>query len=145
MAFENPSDCPDNQVIDFFAEYWLPDYPDHIIKQGKISIKVTGRDITPPELQWVRIEGDNVVQAEIFDGSKISNVKAKLVLKDNPDKFFEVELKDDGERGDRAAGDNVFSYEIPEIKFGLYRIEITATDSFGNPMTKMSSDIFVLH
>jgi pimeloyl-ACP methyl ester carboxylesterase len=139
------SDCPDNQVIDFFTEYWLPDYPNHIIKHGKISIKVTGKDITPPELPWVRITGDNIIQAKIFDGSKIQNVKAKLILKDKPDKYFEVELKDDGMNGDRTEEDNVFSYKIPEQKFGLYQIEITAIDSFGNTMTKKSPDIFVLH
>jgi hypothetical protein len=139
------SDCPDNQVIDFIAEYWLPDNPNHIIKQGKISIKVSGRDITPPELQWVRIPGDNVIQAKIYDGSMIHNVKAKLILKDNPNIYFEVKLNDNGGYGDRAQDDNVFSYEIPEQKFGLFQVEITAIDSFGNLMTKKSPDIFVLH
>ena len=139
------SDCPENHVIDFIAEYWLPDYPNHIIKQGRISIKVTGKDITPPELQWIRIPGDNVIQAKIYDGSVIRMVDAKLILKDKPDKYLEVELKDDGINGDKAANDNVFSYKIPEQKFGLYNIEISATDSFGNLMTKKSPEIFVLH
>lgn len=139
------SDCPDDHVIDFIAEYWLPDNPNHIIKQGKIRLKVTGKDTTPPELQWVRIPGDNVLQAKIYDGSRIQNVKAKLILKNTPDKYFEVELKDDGRNGDKTENDNVFSYKIPEQKFGLYNIEITATDSFGNVMTNKSPDIFVLH
>jgi S-formylglutathione hydrolase FrmB len=139
------SDCPDDHVIDFIAEYWLPDNPNHIIKQGEIRLKVTGKDITPPELQWVRIPGDNVLQAKIYDGSRIQNVKAKLILKIKPDKYFEVELKDDGRNGDKTENDNVFSYKIPEQKFGLYNIEITATDTFGNVMTNKSPDIFVLH
>lgn len=139
------SDCIDNQSIEFFAEYWLPDYPNHIIKQGKIKIRVTGKDRTPPILRWARIPGDNIVQAMVYDGSKIQNIKAKLILKDNPGKFFEIELKDDGKEGDRAVADNVFSKKIPDQKFGLYRMEIEATDSFGNKMTEKCSDIFVLH
>ena len=38
----------------------------------------------------------------------------KLISKDNPAKTFEVEYNDDGLRGDKADGDNVFSKEIPE-------------------------------
>jgi poly(3-hydroxybutyrate) depolymerase len=139
------SGCPENHVIEFVAEYWLPDNPNHIIKQGRINIKVTGKDKTPPELQWIRIPGDNVLQAKINDGSVIHNVKAKLVLKDKPEKYLEVELNDDGINGDKVENDNVFSYKIPEQKFGLYNIEISATDSFGNVMTKKSPEIFVLH
>ncbi len=139
------SDCPENQVVGFNAEYWLPDYPNHIIRRGKIEIKVTGIDRTPPELLWVRVPGDNVVQAKINDGSKIKYVKAKLILKDNPDKYLEVELKDNGKDSDRVPNDNVFSFNIPDQKFGLYQIEITATDTFGNSMTKKSPGIFVLH
>ena len=48
------SDCPENQVIDFIAEYWLPDYPNHIIRQGKVAVKVTGSDQTPPEMKWAQ-------------------------------------------------------------------------------------------
>jgi|WetSurMetagenome_2_1015567.scaffolds.fasta_scaffold05143_5 S-formylglutathione hydrolase FrmB len=139
------SDCPDNHIIAFYAEYWLPDNPDHIIKRGKVNIRVTGKDNTPPELFWIRIPGDNIIQTKLHDGSVIMNVKANFIMKDNPDKHFEVELKDDGKRGDKAENDNVFSCQISEQKFGLYNIEIKATDSFGNVMTKKSPDIFVLH
>jgi hypothetical protein len=139
------SDCPENQMIGFIVEYWLPDNPNHIIKQGRINLKVSGRDQTPPVMQWVRITGDNVIQAKIYDGAAVRNVKAKLILKDSPDKFFEVELVNDGTNGDRAKDDNVFSYQVPESKFGLYMIEISAADLSGNMMKKSSPDIFVLH
>ena len=139
------SNCPDNHEIDFAAEYWLPADPNHIITQGKISIKVTGKDITPPESQWVRITGDNVIQIKMYDGSKINSVKAKLILKDNPGKFFKIKLNDDGKEDDKAIADNLFSKKIPDQNFGLYRMEIEATDSCGNKMTKKCSDIFVLH
>ena len=139
------SDCPDNRSIEFFAEYWLPDYPNHIIRQGKIKINVTGKDRTPPELRWAKITGDNIIQARVYDGSKIQKVNVKLTLKDNPEKFFEIELRDDGSKGDIAAADNVFSKKIPDQKFGLYTMEIEATDSFGNNMTEKCSGVYVCH
>ena len=139
------SDCPENHIIEFFAEYWLPDYPDHIIKRGTIKIKVTGKDTTPPKVRWVQISGDNTIQVRIYDGGKIQYVKAILRSKDNPEKFLKVELKDDGKEGDRTDGDNVFSKKIPDQKFGLYNVEIEAADSFGNKMVEKKPDVFVLH
>jgi enterochelin esterase-like enzyme len=139
------SGCPANQVIDFIAEYWLPDNPNHIIKQGRVSLKISGSDITPPDMQWLRVTGDNVIQARIFDGSAIHNVKARLILKSKPDKFLEFDLKDDGNNGDVTVSDNVFSFRVPEQRFGLYTIEVTAEDSNGNSMTKAAPGVFVLH
>ena len=62
---------PKITLLQFFAEYWLPEYPYHIIKQGVIEIKVNGSDKTPPKIKWVKIHADNVLQARIYDGSKI--------------------------------------------------------------------------
>jgi hypothetical protein len=139
------SDCPANQPVSFITEYWLPDYPNHIIKKGWVTLKVTGKDETAPELQWIKVTGDNVIQARIFDGSQIKNVSVRLILKTKPDSFLEFELKDDGKNGDVAESDNVFSFKVPEQKFGLYNAEITAIDSFGNILTQRSPGIFVLH
>lgn len=139
------SDCPENHRVEFFAEYWLPEYPYHRIKQGVIKIEVKGRDKTAPKIKWVKIPGDNIIQARIYDGSKIQSVKAKLILKNDPAKSFEVELKDDGKTGDRAEGDNVFSKKIPEQKFGFFRVLIEAVDSFGNKIIEETADEFVLH
>jgi hypothetical protein len=139
------SGCPANEVINFIASYWLPENPNHIIKQGRISVKVAGEDKTPPDLEWVRVPGDNIIQAKIYDGSAIHDVQAKLILKDKPDNFFEIGLKDDGSNGDKTKEDNIFSFEVPERRFGLYRIQISASDSYGNLMTKQSPDIFVIH
>ena len=139
------SDCPENHMIEFFAEYWLPDYPNHIIKRGKVKIEVTGTDTTPPTVKWVKGSGDNVIQAKVYDGGKIQYVKARLSSRDDPEKFFEVELTDDGKEGDRAEGDNVFSQKIPDQKFGLYSVEIEAADSFGNKMVEKKSDVIVIH
>jgi len=139
------SNCPENHNIDFFAEYWLPDYPLHIIKQGVIKIKVQGRDTSPPQMGWVDIPGDNIIHVKVYDGSKIQSVKARLILKENPEKSFEVELKDDGLAEDSAGGDRVFSKKIPEQKFGFYRVVVEAIDSFGNKMIEEAPGEFLLH
>ena len=112
------STCPENHEIEFFADYWLPEYPRHIIKQGVIKIKVNGKDSTAPKIGWVRIPGDNTIQVKVYDGSKIQSAKAKFILRDDPTKSFEIELKDDGLRGDRAESDNVFSKKITDQKIG---------------------------
>ena len=120
------SDCPQNHSIEFFAEYWLPEYPFHIIKQGKIKIEVSGKDVTTPILRWVRVPGDNIIRAKVYDGSKIQYVSAKCIFKNDPKVSFQVELKDDGAGGDKVGGDNVFTKAIPRQKFGLYRMVIEA-------------------
>ena len=139
------SDCPDNHRLDFFAEYWLPDYPDHIIKRGKISIAVRGEDRTPPVLRWVQVHGDNTLEARIHDGGKIGYARAILTAGNETGKSFEVELNDEGLNGDRAAGDHVFSTKIPERKFGLYTVEIEAGDIYGNIGSDKDPQVIVLH
>jgi len=140
------SACPENHNIEFFAEYWLPDYPLHVIKQGVIKIKPQGRDLTPPQISWVRISGDNIIQVKVCDGSKIRSVKAKVMETADSVKSLDLELKDDGKAGDRVAEDNVFSKKIPEQKFGFYKVIVEAIDSFGNKMAgKGSPREFLLH
>jgi S-formylglutathione hydrolase FrmB len=139
------SDCPAGQTISLIAEYWLPDSPDHIIKKGWVNLKVSGKDETAPELQWVEVTGDNIIQARVFDGSSIKNVTARLILKIKPDRFLEYELKDDGTNGDMSESDNVFSFKVPEQKFGIYSVGISATDSFGNEMKKTAGSNYVIH
>jgi hypothetical protein len=139
------SDCPDNQNIELFAEYWLPDYPLHIIKQGNVKIVVQGKDNTPPQIHWVSISGDNIIQVKLYDGSKIYSVKTTLILKENPEKSFEIELNDTGMDGDMAESDNVFSKKIPEQKFGFYRVVIEAIDSFGNRLIEEANHTYLLH
>ncbi len=139
------SNCPENHSIEFFAEYWLPDYPLHIIKQGVIKIKVKGRDATPPQISWMDIPGDNIIRVKVYDGSKIQSVKAKFIPKDDPAKSFEVELKDDGLAEDRVEEDKVFCKKIPEQKFGYYRVLVEAIDSFGNKIIEEAPKEFLLH
>ena len=139
------SNCPENHIIEFFAEYWLPDYPFHIIKQGVIKIKVQGKDATSPQISWVDIPGDNIAHVKVYDGSKIQSVKATFILKEDPEKSFEVELKDDGLAEDRVKEDRLFSKKIPEQKFGFYRVVVEAIDSFGNKTIEEVPGEFLLH
>lgn len=141
------SDCPDNHIIELFAEYWLPDNLLHVIKQGKIKINVKGKDTTPPKLRWVQIPGNNIIQVKLYDGSKILSVKAKLILwvKDKPTEYLEFELNDNGFNGDLVMADNVFSAKIPEQKLGFYRVVIEAEDSFRNTLIEEAHDKYLLH
>jgi S-formylglutathione hydrolase FrmB len=139
------SDCPENHNIGFYVEYWLPAYPLHIIRRGKVNLVVRGKDSTPPDLGWVQVPGDNVVQVKLSDGSAIQSAKARLILKEDPSKHFEIELKDNGQSGDRASGDNVFSASVPDQKFGIYRVIVEATDAFGNTLIKECPESYVLH
>ena len=96
-------------------------------------------------MKWIKSTGDNILQAKVYDGSKIQSVKAKFISKDDSTKTFEVELKDDGIAGDRVEADNVFSKKITVQKFGFYKVSLEAIDSFGNKIIEESPDEFVLH
>jgi len=141
------SDCPENHTVELFAEYWLPDYPLHIIKQGRIKIEVKGKDTTPPKLSWVQIPGDNIIRVKLYDGSKIQAVKARFILrvKDKPEENFEIILNEEGLQGDIANADNLFSAKFPQQKLGFYRVLIEATDSFGNRLIEEAADKYLLH
>ncbi len=139
------SDCPDDHPLEFFAAYWIPEYPFHIVRQGVIRTKVNGKDQTAPTIDWVNIPGDNIIQASIRDGSKVKLVKARFILKDDPTKSFEVELLDTGNEGDRVEADHVFSKRIPDQGFGIYRVIIEATDLFDNKISEEVPKDFVLH
>ena len=91
------------------------------------------------------MSGDNILQAKIYDGSKIQNVNAKLISKDDPQISFEIKLKDDGMEGDKTEDDNVFSKKISGQKFGFYRVVIEAADSFGNILVEEMPEEFLLH
>lgn len=139
------SDCPAYHIIEFFTEYWLPDYPDHTIVRGKVKIQVSGKDQSPPRLRWADISGDNTLRAKVYDGGEIRYVRAILRSVKNPDTYLELMLQDDGTEGDREEGDQLFSKKIPDQLFGLYHLEMEAADVFGNRMAEKVSGEFVLH
>lgn len=139
------SECPENHSIEFFAEYWLPEYPDHIIKRGKIELTITGSDQTPPRLKWADITGNNIIRASVYDGGSVQDVQVILRSRDNPESILKFNLRNDGSGGDMVSGDRVFSKKIPDQLFGLYHIEVIATDFFGNEMEESVSGDFMLH
>jgi hypothetical protein len=139
------SDCPDNHPMTFFVEYWQPEYPYHIIRQGRVKIVVKGTDKTPPQIDWIKNPGDNAIQVKAYDGSVIPSIKVKLISKSDSTKSFQVELKDDGLAGDVIANDRVFTRKIEQQKFGLYKVSVEAVDSFGNNLVEDAADDFILH
>ncbi len=126
------SECPDNHKIEFLASYWLPSYPNHIIKYGRISLTVSGKDNTPPEIRWTKVNGDNLIQVKVRDGSAIRSVKVHFVSADDQQRTFDVILNDEGLNGDRIKDDKLFSGMAPKQKFGLFRMDVEAIDAIGN-------------
>jgi len=150
------SKCPKNQVIDFFAEYWIPENKNHIIKRGPVKIKVTGDDRTPPKVDFMHINGNNILQVKLYDGSEIQTVKATLIpvhdvkgLDDvnlmDPKTHIELELNDIGHEGDITPGDHVFSKRIFTPSCYFYRVQIEAMDSFGNKSVETGSEVFIIY
>jgi hypothetical protein len=139
------SDCPQNHPVEFFAEYWLPDYPLHIIKRGVVRFQVRGKDATPPVIANVLVTGDNVLQVYAYDGSIIRSAKATLVSEKDPERSVVAILTDDGKNGDRVEGDLVFSQTIPSQVFGIFTAKVEMEDSFGNKSILVPDEQFVLH
>lgn len=139
------STCPENHTVVFLAEYWLPDAPLHIIRQGTVSIQVKGEDTTPPAIGRIQVTGDNVLQVKIHDGARIARVKARLVAENDVTKFLEIPLSDDGANGDRVANDLLFSQKISDQGFGIFRVIIEAEDALGNRTVHEAEDHFVVH
>ncbi len=135
----------ENKTLSALVEYWMPDYPDHIIKQGIVRFRVAGTDKTPPSVDWVKVAGDNTIMVKLTDGSEITKVTAKLILRNDPKVFLTADLNNDGILGDRAKGDFIFSYKLPVRGFGFYNMEIMAIDSFSNKMETKVPGVFVVH
>jgi S-formylglutathione hydrolase FrmB len=148
--------CPENHRIEFAAEYWVPENKFHIIKQGKLNIVVSGKDITPPGVKWVNISGGNILEAKIYDGGNLSSVSARLIpvndvmgLDDvqltDPGISSKFELNDEGKDGDMTAADRVFSKKISPAATYFYRVEIQAADQYGNRRVEKGSGVFMVH
>lgn len=139
------SDCPENHKAALYGEYWTADYPMHYTHSGTISLNISGKDQTPPIIDRVQFRGDNTIEAKIIDGGSIKNATALLNEQSDIQKTFSIELKDDGKNGDRVAGDNVYSATIPENKFKVYRVMVSAVDEFNNHESKEEKQLFVAH
>jgi hypothetical protein len=134
-----------DKTISTLVEYWMPDAPDHIIKQGIVNLKVTGNDKTPPSVDWAKISGDNTIMVKLTDGSGIKQVGVKISLVNDPKVSSSFILNNDGINGDRVKGDLIFSCKIPGKGFGFYTMDISAVDSFDNRAEVKNSGIYVIH
>jgi hypothetical protein len=123
------SRCPEGHEITFFARYWHPDKPEHVLKQGVVRVRVTGRDRTPPQVGWVQTSGWNRLEVRLRDGGRVRSAIATLT---NGDTTLKVPLNDDGQDADLAAADGVFSGLLPNPRPGAYKLTISAEDEFGN-------------
>lgn len=139
------ADYTQNKEAEFFAEYWTPNYPMHIVHQGTVKVKISGKDLTPPVIDSIEFRGDNTVEVKVYDGGAVASVTAKLIRQYEIEKVIDLQLKDDGTSGDRTANDHVYSKQIPDQKFATYRIVVQATDAAGNRTGKEANGVFVGH
>jgi len=123
------SACAEGHEIPFFVRYQIPNKPDHLLKEGVVRVRVTGRDRTPPQVVWAQVSGWNRLEIEIRDGGRVRSAIATLrkggtVLK--------TALNDAGLDGDRIARDGVFTGMLPNPAPGRYKLTVSAQDEFGN-------------
>lgn len=137
------SECNQAEAIPLYLEYWLPDRPLHVIKRGKISLRISGRDNTAPEISWATVTGKNLLQMKVRDGSGVKEVNG--TFKGKNENTFLVTLNDLGIGGDRAKSDQVFSVLCPPQVFGFYQLTLQLVDIHGNKSEKEISDPFLLH
>ncbi|MBR9776684.1 MAG: hypothetical protein GYB55_17345 [Cytophagales bacterium] len=136
---------PEGEKIPFYVEYWTPGSisGQHIIHKGKINVTVQGEDKTTPEVQWVQVLNDELIEARIYDGTSVDKVmltltpnEGKSTLKhvswDLVPTTFSIELKDDGLAGDAVKGDGVYSVRISGKPTYFYDLSFEISDSLGN-------------
>lgn len=70
------SSIPKEEMLDLDVMYWLPEYPDHLEKSGRIQLRVNGNDKTAPEVERVNLNGDNILRVRMVDGGKITKMMA---------------------------------------------------------------------
>lgn len=139
------SDCPEGHPVEVFVEYWQPDRPLHIIRQGVINFTVKGKDTTAPSVDRVHVAGNNVIQVSLVDGGEIRNVTATLTDAKDSRRVVRTIMRDDGKQGDGVANDRIFSKEIPSQVFGLFKVVVESEDSFGNKGYYEPKETFVVH
>jgi hypothetical protein len=124
--------CPPGHEIAFFAEYLIPHAPEHILRQGIVRVRVKGKDLTGPRARSAELSPGNILEVGVVEGGIVKAATAMIVRIDDPTFAVSAELNDDGLRGDRAAGDYIFSGVVPELPPGDYLVTIDMTDSAGN-------------
>jgi S-formylglutathione hydrolase FrmB len=128
--------CPAGHEILFFAEYWLPNAPEHLTKRGLVKVKVAGADTTAPQARSADLLSGNLLEAPVVEGGQTKSVKARLVQVLNPTFEIALELNDDGILGDRVPRDTLFSRVLPDLPPGEYQVVLELTDEAGNSRTQ---------
>jgi len=131
--------CPPGHEIVFFAEYWLPNAPEHTMKRGLVKLRVQGKDLVAPKPRWAEISAWNRLEVQMIEGGLVREARAKLTRIQDPSYEVEVELNDQGRDGDLSAGDSIFSGTLPNPPDGTYRTVIDAVDESGNRGTESFS------
>jgi len=117
------------------------------ISSAKIAFTVSGasgNDTTPPSITNIKASPASVavgasitITATVTDKSGIKSVNADI---QNPDgnTVATFAMKDDGKNGDGASGDGIYGVVIYSESGdeGTAYIDITATDEYGNSVTK---------
>lgn len=136
---------PEGEEIPFYVEYWTPGpiSGQHIVHKGKINIQVEGKDKTLPEVEWVQVLNDDLIEARIYDGAEVGGVMLTLIPNEEKSTLkhvnwdvipstFSIELKDDGLGADAVKGDGVFSARISGKPTYFYDLSFELRDALGN-------------
>jgi hypothetical protein len=124
--------CPPGHEVPFFAEFLVPNAPEHLLKRGIVKMSVTGADRTAPSARSLALLQNNVIQVQLIEGGAVTAVSATISRVADPSFVVGVELNDGGLNGDRAAGDTWFSAVAPDLPESAYRITLEMTDDAGN-------------
>jgi S-formylglutathione hydrolase FrmB len=126
------ANCPPGHEVLFFAEYWLPNAPEHTLRRGLVKLRVEGKDQVAPKPRWAEISPWNLLEVQMIEGGSVREVRARLTRVQNPSYVVAIELNDRGRDGDKSAGDSIFSRTLPDPPEGQYQLVIEAADDSGN-------------
>ncbi len=126
------SQCPADHELLFFAEYLIPQAPEHISKSGLLRIRLDGIDTTAPKARAADLLPGNILEVQVVEGGAVKAATATIVQTRDPSFEVAVELNDEGINGDRVARDACFSAVVPDLPPGDYRVNVSMTDAAGN-------------
>lgn len=151
------SNTPEGEVVKFHTEYWIPGDTsgEHISKKASVSITVQGSDETAPQVEWLQILTNDRIEARVYDGGSVEKVVASFIPNkekstmryvnwDGTPEGFTLELVDNGEHGDKVAGDGIFSRSIINRSSYFYDLKVATTDGYGNTDTLNWPEIIFL-
>jgi hypothetical protein len=64
------ANCPPGHELVFFAEYWLPNAPEHTIRRSLVRVRVQGKDQTAPQARWAQVSPGNLLEAQLIEGAQ---------------------------------------------------------------------------